>query len=103
MIALIFAMLLAAVIPQPLTMTVSVIPMHTASLVPVAISLTVTNRTRTPITLEFPSPDLFEIQILDSGGQVLFDSRTGHNPIDLHRKMTFPWGVRTSQPTLGAG
>ena len=92
MIALVFALALAAAPPQPLTMTVSVAPMHMASLVPVTISLTVTNRTRTPITLEFPSPDLFEIQILDSSGQVLFDSRTLHNPIDVHRKMVFGVG-----------
>lgn len=92
MIALFFALALAAAPPQPLTMTVSVSPLHTASLVPVTISLSVTNRTRTPITLEFPSPDVFEIQILDSSGQVLFDSRTGHNPIDVHRKMVFAVG-----------
>jgi hypothetical protein len=91
-IALFFALALAAATPQPLTMVVSVSPLHTASLVPVTISLSVTNRTRTPITLEFPSSDLFEVQILDSGGQVLFDSRTGHNPIDVHRKMVFPVG-----------
>ena len=75
-----------------LSLTVSVSPMHAASLVPVTISMTVMNRTRTPVTLEFPSPDLFEVQILDSGGQVLFDSRTGHNPIDVHRKMIFAVG-----------
>ena len=92
MTALVFAMALAAASTQQLTMTVTASPAHAASLVPVAISLTVTNRTRTPITLEYPSPDLFEIQILDSGGQVLFDSRSGHNPIDVHRKMVFPVG-----------
>ncbi|MGA3036581.1 MAG: BsuPI-related putative proteinase inhibitor [Vulcanimicrobiaceae bacterium] len=92
MIALIFAIGLAASTPQPLTLTVTAAPLHAASLVPVAVSLTVTNRTRAPITLEFPSPDLFEIQIHDAGGQVLFDSRTGHNPIELHRKMIFPVG-----------
>lgn len=89
MMALVFATAVAAASPQPLSLAVLVTPTHTASLVPVTISLTVTNRTRAPITLEFPSPDLFEIQILDKGGQVLFDSRTGHNPIDVHRKMVF--------------
>jgi hypothetical protein len=92
-IALFFVLALAAATPpQPLTLTVSVNPAHTASLVPVSISLTVTNRTRSPITLEFPSPDLFDVQVLDAGGQVLFDSHTGHNPIDVHRKMVFPVG-----------
>jgi hypothetical protein len=91
-IALVFAMILAAAAPQPLTLTVSASPMHAASLVSVSVSLTVTNRTRAPITLEFPSPDLFDIQIHDTSGQVVFDSRTGHNPIDVHRKMIFPVG-----------
>ncbi|HTX03486.1 MAG TPA: BsuPI-related putative proteinase inhibitor [Candidatus Acidoferrales bacterium] len=98
MIALFFAMALAAVTPQPLTLTVSASPLHAASLVPVTVSLSVTNRTRVPITLDFPSPDLFDIQIIDKGGQVLFDSRSGHNPIEVHRKMTFPVG-RTSIAT----
>lgn len=92
MSALVLAMLFAVATPQPLTLSVSVTPTHTASLVPVNVSLMVTNRTRAPITLDFPSPDLFQIQIIDSGGQVLFDSRSGHNPIDVHRKMVFPVG-----------
>jgi len=92
MIAWLIALALASATPQPLNLTVSVTPLRTASLVPVTISLTVTNRTRTPITLEFPSPDLFQLQVLDSGGQVIFDSRTGHNPIDVRHKMIFPVG-----------
>ncbi|MBV8583505.1 MAG: hypothetical protein JO241_05865 [Candidatus Eremiobacteraeota bacterium] len=65
---------------------------HAPALVPITISLSVTNRTRAPITLEFPSPDHYFVEVLDSNGKVLFDSRTKHKPIPVHSKMDFGIG-----------
>ena len=84
-------MIVALVAALTLNVTLSP-PAHTPALVPITISLQVTNGSRNPITLEFPSPDHYFIQVLDTRHQVLFDSRTKHKPIPEHSKMTFGVG-----------
>lgn len=82
--------MLAAALALTLNATIS--PARTALLVPVTVAVSVTNRSRDPVTLEFPSPDLFFVQVRDAHGAIVFDSRTGHKPIPEHRKMLFPVG-----------
>lgn len=83
-------MIAAAALTLVLNATLS--PPRAAQLVPMTVSVTVVNRSRTPVTLEFPSPDLFFVQIRDAQGTPVYDSRTGHKPIPVHRKMVFPTG-----------
>jgi len=70
-------------------------PSRATPLVPVSIGITLTNRARTPAILDFPTPDLFWLQIRDAAGKAIFDSRTGHKPIAVHRK--FPLAVGTTR------
>jgi hypothetical protein len=92
--ALLLAIVLtAAATSPPLTLSATVAPSRAAPLVAVTIGISVTNRGRVPVTLEFPTPDLFSIEIRDTHGTVLYDSRSGHKPIPVRRKMTFPVGT----------
>jgi hypothetical protein len=83
---------LALATPPPLSLSISVSPPHAPLLTAVSVIMTVTNRSRSPITLEFPTPDVFFIQVTDGHGKVFFDSRTGHEPIPVHHKMLFAIG-----------
>ncbi|MBV8423570.1 MAG: hypothetical protein JO349_00130 [Candidatus Eremiobacteraeota bacterium] len=83
-------MILAAALTLFLNATVA--PAKAAQLVPMTVTVSVINRSRNPVTLEFPSPDLFFVQVRDAKGTPVFDSRTGHKPIPVHRKMVFVVG-----------
>jgi hypothetical protein len=65
---------------------------RTPELVPVTVTVTVVNRERKPLAVEFPTPDLFFVQLRDAGGKTIFDSRSGHKPIPIHRTESFPSG-----------
>src|SRR5690242_15535390 len=69
-----------------LTLHATVSPSRTPQLVPVTVGISLVNRSRAPQTLEFPTADIFFIEVRDPSGKAIFDSRTGHKPIDVHRK-----------------
>lgn len=91
-IALTFALALTGAAPA-MSVNTAVAPSVAEPLMPVTISIAVTNRERSPVTLEFPSPDLFFVQVRDEHGKPIFDSRSGHKPIPVRRKMTFGTGT----------
>ena len=86
------AMMLLAANLQALALGATLSPARSAPLVPVTIVVTLTSRERQPLTLEFPTPDLFFVQVRDSKGKALYDSRTGHKPIPIRRTVTFAPG-----------
>ncbi|MBV8602732.1 MAG: hypothetical protein JO359_14290, partial [Candidatus Eremiobacteraeota bacterium] len=88
MIALWFAALLALATPAPappLALSVSLSASRVPALAPVTVAVVLVSRERKPTTLEFPTPDLFFVQVRDASGAVVYDSRTGHKPIPIHR------------------
>jgi len=87
--------MIAATAVMALALHAAVSPSRAAPLIPVSIGITLTNRARTPVTMDFPTPDLFWLQVRDSGGKAIFDSRTGHKAIEVHRK--FPLAVGTTR------
>lgn len=68
-------------------------PAHVAPLAPVVIAVSLDNREKSPVVLDFPSPEMFFIEIRDAHGHAVFDTRTGHKPIPVTRSITFPRGV----------
>lgn len=87
--------MIAAVAMMTLALNAVASPSRAEPLVPVAIGITLTNPNRTPVFLDFPTPDLFWLQIRDSAGKAIFDSRTGHKPIEVHHR--FPVAVGTTR------
>jgi hypothetical protein len=83
---------LALAAQASLVLHASVAPARAQQLVPITIGISVTNSSRAPVRLEFPTPDLFSVQVRDAHGDVIFDSRSGHKPIPVHRTMLFPVG-----------
>jgi hypothetical protein len=71
----------------------TVVPARAAQLVPITVAISLVNRGRTPQTLEFPTADLFSVEVRDTSGKVIFDSLSGHKPIDVHRKLFVPIGT----------
>lgn len=82
-----------AALAMSLTLQVTVLPARTPQLLPVTVGMSLVNRTRAQETLEFPTADIFFIEIRDSNGKTVFDSRSGHKPIDVHRKFLAPIGT----------
>lgn len=82
-----------AALAMSLALHATVSPARTPQLVPVTIGITLVNRGRALETLEFPTTDIFEIEVRDSTGKAVFDSRSGHKPIDIHRKFVAPIGT----------
>ncbi|MGH7661345.1 MAG: hypothetical protein ACRENA_10585 [Vulcanimicrobiaceae bacterium] len=78
-------MMLAAV-AMTLTLHATVSPERTPQLIPVTVGISLVNRSRSQRTLEFPTAETFFIQVRDPSGKAIFDSRTGHKPIDVHGK-----------------
>lgn len=76
-----------------LALHASLSPTRAAPLESVAVAISLTNRGRAPVTMEFPDTDLFSIQVRDAHGRVVFDSRSGHKPIQVHRKFYVPVGT----------
>lgn len=76
-----------------LALLVTFAPAHVAPLAPVVIAVSLENREKMPVVVDFPSPDLFFIEIRDARGHAVFDTRTGHKPIPVTRTVTFPKGV----------
>ena len=68
-------------------------PAHVAPLAPVVIAVSLDNREKSSVVVDFPTPELFFIQIRDAHGHAVFDTRTGHKPIPVTRTVTFPKGV----------
>lgn len=82
-----------AALALALTVHATVTPAHTAQLVPVSVAISVVNRGHAAQTLEFPSADLFDVQVRDKDGKVVFDSNRGYKPIEVHRKLYVPIGT----------
>ena len=82
-----------AALAMSLALQATVSPARTGQLVPVTVGISLVNRTRAPQTLEFPTADIFFIEIRDSNGKAVFDSRSGHKPIDVHRRLFAPIGT----------
>lgn len=85
--------MIAAAAVMALALHATAVPSRAAPLVPVSIGITLTNRARAPVTLDFPTPDVFWLQIRDAHGKAVFDSRTGHKPIPVHHAMPVPVGT----------
>jgi len=91
------------VIAAALSLVVTLSPAQAAPLEPVVVAIAVRNREKQAVTVESPSADLFFLQIRDDQirddqirdehGRARFDSRTGHKPIAIRRKMTFARGT----------
>jgi hypothetical protein len=90
---ILLALLLAAANLPSIALGATLSPARVAPLVPVTIAVTLTSRDRQPVTLEFPTPDLFFVQVRDSKGKPFYDSRTGHKPIPIRRTSTFAPGT----------
>ena len=82
-----------AALAMSLTLHATVSPARSPQLVPVTVGITLVNRGRALETLEFPTADIFFIEVRDSTGKAIFDSRTGHKPIEVHRKLVAPVGT----------
>ena len=93
MSALTLAIVLA--LASPISMHATLTPQKAAGLEPVTVAISLQNHSRLATTLEFPTADLFFVQIRDAKGEVLFDSRSGHKPIEVHRKLFVPIGMST--------
>ena len=66
---------------------------HAAPLAPVTVTINVVSRERKPVSLEFATSDAFFVLIRDAKGSVVFDSRAGHTPIQIHRTLDFTSGT----------
>ena len=82
-----------AALALSLTLQATVSPARTPQLVPVTVGITLVNRGRAFETLEFPTAEIFFIEVRDSAGKAIFDSRAGHKPIEVHRKFVAPIGT----------
>jgi hypothetical protein len=77
----------------PIALTATVTPTHAPPLLPVSVLVSVVNRNPDQVTIVYPTPELFFVEIRDAQGQAVYDSRNGHTAIPTKRIMHFHPGT----------